>query len=182
MAQSAPRYSIISLAQAQAQARVATAGHDTMYARSQAQAALMQAQRQAQIVQQMRGSDTIRTAQFSVQLSEASGTIFIEGPGELAYEVLFPVAFIEKPAISGGFELAENQSPEAGNFPTCSVGVLRWNTHTPDGPNGVRTYWKGAVLSIVTTGREEPPQLFYAHWQMRGRALRNPIGSSPEVL
>lgn len=178
MAVSNPR-AILSVQQAQEQARRATP-NEAMAQRYRAQAQLQQAIRQAQIVQQMRSSDTVRTAQFAVQLSECSGTIFIEGPGELAYEVLFPVAFIEKPAISGGFELVENTSPEAGNFPTCSVGVLRWITHTPD---PIRTYWKGAVLSIVTTGKTEPvPQLFYAHWQMRGRALRNPIGTSPEVL
>lgn len=165
---------IISVAQARQQMAVASSPADAM----RAQAQFIQAKRQLEIAQRLRGTDTIRAAALGVQVTECSGTIFVEGAGEVQPppEVRFPVAFIERPIPGGTYELVENQAPEVGNMPTASIGVLRWITHKPD---HVRTYWVGAVLGIVMTGRDE--QLAYAHWNMRGRALRNPIGSSQEV-
>lgn len=163
---------IISAATAQQALVRAVSPADAM--RRQAQ--LMQAKRQAEIVQRLRSAGDERAAALGVQMTECSGTVFIEGPGEATQPVTFPVAFIERPTISGGWELVENQSTEVGNLPTCSVGVISWVTNKPD---NVRTYWIGALLCIVSTGKDD--QLLYAHWQMRGRALRNPIGSSSEV-
>ena len=170
---------IMSVERARAQlGMVRSAGGMADVMRAQAQ--LVQAQRQAELVARFQDTDSMRVSQMGVQVTECSGTIFVEGPGEVTPPpvVQFPVAFIEKPAVSGAYELAPNQFPEAGNFPLFGLGVVRWVTYTPD---RVRTYYVGAHLGIVITGREEPPQLAYAHWQMRGRALRNPISDTGEA-
>jgi hypothetical protein len=168
---------ILSVEQARREVGL-VAGSGNVAAAMRAQAQLVQAQRQAELVARFQNTDAMRVAQMGVQITECSGTIFVEGAGEVTPPpiVQFPVAFIEKPAISGGYELVDNQALEAGNFPTCNVGVVRWVTYVPD---RVRTYYVGAHLGIVTTGRED--QLFYAHWQMRGRALRNPIADTGEA-
>lgn len=163
---------IISSTQVQRQLQSASAPADAM--RKQAQ--LVQARRQAEITDRRRHGDDDRSNALGVQFTDCSGTVYIEGSGEATQEVTFPATFIEKPAISGGFELVENEAVDVGNLPTCSVGVLAWRTNKPD---EVRTYWVGALLVIVTTGKDD--QKYYAHWQMRGRAFRNPIGSSAEV-
>lgn len=101
--------------------------------------------------------------------------------GEVIDEVNFPVWFIEKPSISGGGELAPNEALVDGEFPRWSVGVYKWNTGELGGvgATGLVTMYKGATLIYVAEGPTAMRST--VHWQLEGRALRNPLlGSGSE--
>lgn len=110
---------------------------------------------------------------MGAKVHRVQGFLTVDGAGEAAVEVAFPVWFIERPLCTFGGEMAENESPEAGGFPTVSVVVLAWAFQ--DYPGGVR-YYSGARLAVVTTGRDGHQML--VHWQAEGKALRNPVGDT----
>lgn len=95
--------------------------------------------------------------------------IKVAGSGEVSTPVVFPVVFAEKPVPSFGHELDVNQSPEATNFPVCSVTVLSWKTRDM---SEQRTFYTGAQLGIVTLGRERMRSI--VHVTFRGLAFRDP--------
>jgi hypothetical protein len=99
----------------------------------------------------------------------------LNGVGEIAKEVVFPVKFVEKPLLSFGGELSENSSPTDGSFPTVSVVVGGWNLEIPGVENQEtpdRKYFVGANLLVVTTGVDES---MWIHWHMTGVAITNPV-------
>lgn len=107
----------------------------------------------------------------SGEVFRVQGLFHYDGAGEASVEVNFPVWFIEHPFPTFGGELAPNQSPTAGEFPTVSVVVLGWKMQ--DYPGGV-SYYIGAYLGVVTTGPADQKML--VSWQVEGKALNNPIG------
>lgn len=107
------------------------------------------------------------------RVHRVQGFIDVEGAGETSYEVGFPVWFFERPLFTFGGEMADNEAPEAENFPTVSVVVLGWKKQEFD--MNV-SYWSGAYLGIVTTGRLG--HRMTVHWQMEGKALRNPMAGA----
>lgn len=102
---------------------------------------------------------------------EVEGFVELTGAGEATLEVEFPVAFTEIPSISDGGHLIEGQVLVAGQFPRWNVGVAQWRT-MPNRP-GAAPLYTGALLVIVAEGPEGMRSV--AHYQFRGRALRNPI-------
>lgn len=100
--------------------------------------------------------------------------------GETTAEVNFPVWFLERPAISGGGELADNESLVDGEFPRWNVGVHKWITTEQGGvgATGLVTMYKGAIFIFVAEGPEAMRSTI--HWQLEGRALRNPLAGSDQ--
>jgi len=97
-------------------------------------------------------------------------TINLIGSGEVLADVNFPVWFQEKPAVSSGGEMAENEVIVDTQFPTISVIVKSWVKQKRD----LAEYFTGATLIVVTSG--VPGQKMIAHFQAEGKALRNPLG------
>ncbi len=114
-----------------------------------------------------------RMESMSGRVHRVQGFFTVTGAGEVSVEVDFPVWFIENPVITFGGELAPNEFPEAGSYPTVSVVVLAWKKE--DRPGDV-SYFIGAHLGAVTTGKSG--QILIVHWQMEGKALINPIGDA----
>lgn len=114
-----------------------------------------------------------RIESMTGKVHRVQGFFTLTGAGELSVEVDFPVWFIENPICSFGGELAANEFPEAGFYPTVSVVVLAWKKE--DRPGDV-SYFSGAHLGAVTTGKAG--QVLVVHWQMEGKALRNPLGDA----
>lgn len=104
------------------------------------------------------------------------GFIDLNGAGEALLDVNFPVWFLEKPLFTFGGELAVDQVLTAGQFPTLSMLVQRWQMK--DYPNNV-SYFAGATLAIVITG--PATQRLIGHWQVQAKALRNPSGETVTV-
>jgi hypothetical protein len=100
-------------------------------------------------------------------------TLTGDGGGEATHDVNFPVWFIEHPHFTFGFEMAADQVLTAGKYPTLSLGVLRWAMKPY--PAGV-SYYIGATLVVVVGGVDKQVQL--VHWQVEGKALRNPTGET----
>lgn len=96
-----------------------------------------------------------------------------DGGGEATHDVNFPVWFLERPLFTFGFEMATDQVLTAGKYPTLSLGVLRWAKK--DYPAGV-SYFSGATLVVVAGGVDG--QVMLVHWQVEGKALRNPSGET----
>lgn len=113
-----------------------------------------------------------RVDEAVIKKTRVSGFEKVVGTGETSTEVAFPVWFTERPSMSFGAELDENDFAEDTKFPTVSVVVLSWNKNLTERIGG--GYWVGATLAIVTNGRAYPTQRFVVHWQAEGRAIRNP--------
>lgn len=111
--------------------------------------------------------DRSRQSQMAIMVVEAQTKI--AGSGEVAIDIKFPVVFAEKPHLSFGHELGPNQSPEATNFPVCSVTVLRWTTREL---TDQRTFYVGATIGVVALGRENMRSV--VHTTFRALAFRDP--------
>jgi hypothetical protein len=122
-----------------------------------------------------RRADLERVDAMTIKDHVISGLIEVNGAGEVAIDVNFPVWFTEKPSTYFGGELGDGHSPTTTDFPTISVMVLRWAKET----RGLGDYWTGATLGIVTTGEAEHQVI--AHWHMEGKALRNPVGGKGDT-
>jgi hypothetical protein len=107
------------------------------------------------------------------KVHRVQGFFTLTGAGERSVEVDFPVWFVENPVLTFGGELAPNEFPEAGYYPTVSVVVLAWKLKTP---TPEVNYYVGAHLGAVTTGKAA--QVLIVHWQVEARALRNPLGDA----
>ena len=125
--------------------------------------------------QNRKASDRARLEDSVARTQVVSGQFLLNGVGEIAKEVVFPVKFVEKPLLSFGGELSENSSPTDGSFPTVSVVVGGWNLEIPGVENQEtpdRKYFVGANLLVVTTGVDES---MWIHWHMTGVAITNPV-------
>lgn len=104
------------------------------------------------------------------QYYKVTGEIQVNGTGEGAITVPFPIFFVGKPALSIGHELGPGQPYTSGNFPVCSTTVLRWEEKIRD--DGTVLY-AGALFGIVTSG--PVGQVVIVQWHVEGIGIRNPI-------
>lgn len=104
------------------------------------------------------------------QYFKVSGEIEVDGVGETAISVSFPVLFVDKPAYSFGPELYPGQVTVIGNLPTASCTVLLWHHRVRDDGSNIYT---GAQFAIVTTG--PTGQAMIIQWHMEGIGLRGPV-------
>lgn len=133
-----------------------------------------------------RRADLGRVDDFVIKTTRVTGFVLTEGAGEAAHDVEFPVTFTERPSMSFGGELADNQFVEDLAFPTVSVVVISWiksMTGRVGGGLDAPGWFVGASLAIVTSGKTD--QRMWVHWQAEGKALRDPVnqlGDTDEVL
>ena len=128
-----------------------------------------------------RRADLSQVEQQSIRHTRVTGFELTVGAGEATVEVDFPVWFTEKPSMSFGGELEENEYLVERKFPTVSVVVVSWKKAQADRPGG--GWYVGAVLATVTTGRTE--HRMWVHWQAEGKAITNPsvsTGGSGEAI
>lgn len=118
-----------------------------------------------------RAQDVDRIEDMGGGIHRVCGTIQLDGAGEIVVAVNFPVTFIEKPSISDGGEMGPSSALQNGSFPTVNGIVKDWKW-TVRADTGVRFY-AGASFAIKVTG--QPEQSVFYHYQMEGRALRNPV-------
>lgn len=111
-----------------------------------------------------------RTTSMYGRVHKIHGFVELAGSGETIVDVKFPVWFTERPAISGGGELGEGAVLEEGSFPIFSAGVVKWVYEEKAG--GAR-YYTGAQLVLVALGPADAKSI--VHWQLEGKALRNPL-------
>lgn len=111
---------------------------------------------------------------------EISGGVFeqavfvdIQGAGEAVTWCNFGVRFIERPALSTGFEMARNQRLIAGHFPTVNAGIYVWKYGKRLDTGSL--FYDGATVTMRTTGPSN--LLVTVHLTFRGRAIRNPAGT-----
>ena len=119
--------------------------------------------------------DVARNREVRAAEHVIKGRTKVLGVGETTVEVRFPVIYLETPTFTFGGELAEGSSLTAGQFPTVSAVVSRWNVDEPDLElfgQTMRIHYRGAILAIVTTGPTNTD--VYLHWAFTGRALTNP--------
>lgn len=114
-----------------------------------------------------------RLESITGKVHSIQGWFTLKGSGEALLDVSFPVWFLERPLFTFGAEMAADQVLTVGSYPTISVIVHRWAMK--DFPGGV-SYWKGATLIAVSGGSDE--QALLVHWQVQGKALRNPSGQT----
>jgi hypothetical protein len=124
-----------------------------------------------------RREELTRMADFAVKPTRIAGFDKTVGPGEVMFEVNFPVWFVERPAMSFSGELPENVAPVERKFPTVSVVVAKWKMVQAERPDG--GFYGGAFLVVVTTGHAELEVL--VHWQAEGKAMRNPAAGSGDT-
>jgi hypothetical protein len=98
--------------------------------------------------------------------SEVVGFIDVSA-GESTAFVPFPVRFFERPCFTFGFELAENQMPVAGSFPTVSATVYPWEFGRRGETGAV--FYTGATLLIVALGHDGMKGTL--HYRFEGRSL-----------
>ncbi len=123
-----------------------------------------------------RRGDVSRAQSVEVQLTRISGTILVEGAGEITVPVSFPVWFVERPGFSFGGELSDNHWPAEGNFPTISVVVTKWDINER---STYGRFYRGADLAIVTEGQND--QQMWVHWHVEAKAFMNPIDQGDSV-
>lgn len=128
---------------------------------------------------ELRRANLDRSASMTGGRISLDGFIDLSGVGEATIEVPFPMQFVERPVItSGGGELAEGETLEAGRFPRWNVGVKDWRF--TERSEGAARIYTGALLVVVCEGRDDPdrPQQSTAHYKVEGTAIVNPVGSS----
>ena len=105
------------------------------------------------------------------------GRFQVDGTGESARDVSFPVNFSEIPNFSFGFELAPGHSVTDNSFPTLSMCVLRWASSVDDATaSRAAQLFTGCTFGVVVTG--QTGQKVWVHWRMEGNALSTPIHGS----
>lgn len=130
-----------------------------------------------QVVDQERRRNQLeRIAELGVALTEATGTMTVAGVGEMSREVGFTVFFLERPALSIGWEIADEAVPTPGNWPVVSAGIFRWLRKDM---GAGRKYYSGAQIGVVVQASAD--QKITVHWSVRGKAFRNPVESSDEI-
>lgn len=105
------------------------------------------------------------------------GQVPIDGAGEVTFNVVFPVKYIEKPLMTSGWDMDGESDAITGNYPTVSIGTVDWKYEDFDDEYGM--YWVGAVVAVRTTG--QTGLRIYANYIFEGKALLNPVGSSKLV-
>lgn len=116
---------------------------------------------------------TNRVDSLTGRVHTIQGFFDVDGAGEALLDVNFPVWFMERPLFTFGAEMRDGNALETGKYPTISVVVLRWAFK--DFPDGV-SYFAGATLVVVALGTDAQSML--VHWQVEGKALRNPTGET----
>lgn len=129
--------------------------------------------RNAAITSKRQQDSASHQEEFSARPFIVSGQFSVTGAGELVKDINFPVTFTDKPLLSFGANMDENQIIVAGNFPTASVIVLKYKEKITPGTSTAS--YTGASLIVVTTGMED--QIMWIHWQMSGTALVNPVSN-----
>lgn len=119
-----------------------------------------------------RRHDIQRIDDFLIKPTRVSGfyEIIFDGTStaqEALLDVVFPVWFVDRPAMSFGGELVRDLV-EDGNYPTISCVVVAWEKVNDLRPGG--GYYSGATLAVVATGRMEERMI--VHWQAEAKALR----------
>ncbi len=113
-----------------------------------------------------------RQANSEAQPTIVTGEIQVNGTGEGAVTVSFPVLFVNKPYFSWGSELGPGQPTVSGSFPACSMSVLQWSEQMRD--DGTVIY-AGATFGTVTSG--PIGQVMIVQWHMEGTALTGPTSN-----
>lgn len=130
-------------------------------------------------LEQRRG-DIAQVSDSSAKIHKINGRVLITGRGtlEASFDVNFPVAFMDIPAVYFGCIMPDNLSATIGRMPTMTSQVLRW---VSDYRLGARFLYRGATIGVVIT---DSPGQMWVNWHAEGVALRNPIEGvdSPEVI
>lgn len=99
------------------------------------------------------------------ELFQQYGFEEFKGVGEATFTAEFGLAFLLKPVMYFGAELAPGQALVPGKYPKVNVMVREWHTTT----RGPSTYWVGAEFILVVSG---PPTLEgTAIWQVEGAGV-----------
>lgn len=119
-----------------------------------------------------------------VTVKSTRDTIFVltTGAGEVVYPVSFTVLFAERPALTFGGSLDDNEFVEARKMPTVSAVVVRWVKALTDRVGGGLNdpgWFSGAEVAIVTTGKVE--QHMWVNLVFEGKAVRPPLGSAGDL-
>lgn len=118
-----------------------------------------------------RHNDVVRLTDSFPTVTSVDGQFLVDGSGEAAQTVHFPVRFIERPNFVSGGELHLDTSPVAGQAPTISCVINTWITDPPV-LTTAQLYFIGANLVVVSTGPSN--QRMWVHWRATGRALVAP--------
>ena len=128
--------------------------------------------RQVNVQQRRQSSDSQSKLDFQARPIILQGEFLVEGEGEVLRPVSFPIFFSEKPHLTFGGSLEENQQLVAGSFPTVSVVSANWVVDK----KGAQTYlYKGCDLAVVVTGARGE-QKMWVNWTFTGVGLTNPTG------
>jgi hypothetical protein len=114
-----------------------------------------------------------RVDDMSAKDTTVTGFSAIDGVGEALVEVLFPVAFGQKPVFAFGGELDETTPTVVlGQFPSYSGVVVSW-TVVNKITGAFSGYYTGCTIAVVVGGL--PSQKSWLHWSFRAPAIRNPV-------
>lgn len=128
--------------------------------------------RQVNVQQHRQSSDSQSKTDFESRPIILQGEFLVEGEGEVLRAVSFPIFFAQKPHLTFGGSLEENQQLIAGSFPTVSVVSANWVVEK----RGTQTYlYKGCDLAVVVTGARGA-QKMWVNWTFTGTGLTNPTG------
>lgn len=117
-----------------------------------------------------RRAEVGRIEAMSGQEIRTFGFVEVEGSGELVFDVVFPVRYLERPFFSFGAELMPNQGIVTGSYPTVSQIVKSWTKFVA--ADGVTEYYTGATIVAVLMGHAEIRSIL--HWQVLAMAIMNP--------
>lgn len=89
--------------------------------------------------------------------------------GEVAFQVTFPVTYVEEPHMNSGWRLGPNQSAQTGLYPSLSIGVYRY-IETVRG--GSQKYFTGADMICKIQGSPNA-RSFLLYLSFHGEALQD---------
>lgn len=116
-------------------------------------------------------SDAARVDAFLIKPVAVTGRELTVGVGEVLIDIHFPVWFVERPNMTFGGELDENDFVTDRKHPTVSMVVVAWEKKQADRVGG--GYYVGAQIACVTTGRVD--NRIWLHWRAEGDAMQNPV-------
>lgn len=109
-----------------------------------------------------------------------SGLLEMQGIGSVQTSVDFPIAFVNKPAITFGSEwIAGSITPVLP--PVISATLMSWflDQRGPQDPNSPLAIFRGASIMVVASGPSNSH--FYLHWSATGLAFRRAGGIDGQV-
>lgn len=126
-------------------------------------------------ISERRRQNINRVDDMTTKDTTVSGRYLISGIGEVAVDILFPVAFGQRPIFTFGGELERTDPPQPvihGSYPKVHAVVASW-TVVREVKGAFDGYYTGCTVAVTIEGFAT--QTTWFDYNFHAPAIRNPV-------